>query len=63
MAHIPIHNETAYTFTEDITQHIIRDAHEHFGGCIGKKGAAYATFFRGVTNVWGVSRSWTAADC
>ena len=31
MAHIPIHNETAYTLTEDITQQIIRDAHEHFG--------------------------------
>jgi hypothetical protein len=31
MAHIPIHNETAYTLTEHITQQIIRDAHEHFG--------------------------------
>jgi len=31
MANIPIHNETAYTLTEDITQYIIRDAHEHFG--------------------------------
>ena len=31
MAHIPIHNETTYTLTEDITQQIIRDAHEHFG--------------------------------
>src|SRR5919199_591684 len=31
MASIPIHNETAYTLTEDITQQIIRDAHEHFG--------------------------------
>jgi len=31
-------------------------------GCIGKKGAPYAAFFRGVTNVWGVSRSWIAAD-
>jgi hypothetical protein len=31
MAHIPIHNETAYTLTEDITQQIIRDAQEHFG--------------------------------
>ena len=30
-------------------------------GCIGKKGATYAAFFRGVTNVWGVSRSWIAA--
>src|SRR5262250_2325423 len=31
MASIPIHNETAYTLTDDITQQIIRDAHEHFG--------------------------------
>ena len=31
MANIPIHNETAYTFTEDITQQIIGDAQEHFG--------------------------------
>ncbi len=31
-------------------------------GCIGKKGATYAAFFRGFTNVWGVSRSWAAAD-
>src|SRR4030095_236890 len=31
MARIPIHNETAYTLTEDITQQIIRDAQEHFG--------------------------------
>jgi hypothetical protein len=31
-------------------------------GCIGKKGATYAASFRGVTNVWDVSRSWTAAD-
>src|SRR5438046_10472278 len=31
MASIPIHNETAYAFTEDITQQIIGDAHEHFG--------------------------------
>src|SRR4029453_2067556 len=31
MASIPIHNETAYTLTDDITQHIIGDAHEHFG--------------------------------
>ncbi len=30
-------------------------------GCIGKKGATYAAFFRGVTNVGGVSRSWIAA--
>jgi len=32
-------------------------------GWIGKKGATYAAFFRGVTNVWGVSRSWIAAAC
>ncbi len=31
-------------------------------GCIGKKGATYAAFFRGFTNVWGVSRSWASAD-
>ncbi len=31
MASIPIHNETAYTLTDDITQQIIGDAHEHFG--------------------------------
>src|SRR6266568_8892533 len=31
MASIPIHNETDYTLTDDITQQIIRDAHEHFG--------------------------------
>ena len=31
MASIPIHNETAYTLTDDITQQIIRDAQEHFG--------------------------------
>src|SRR5712691_610987 len=31
-------------------------------GCIGKKGAPYAAFFRGFTNVWGSSRSWAAAD-
>ena len=28
---------------------------------IGKKGAPYAASCRGVTNVWDVSRSWTAA--
>src|SRR5215510_13560133 len=32
-------------------------------GCIGKKGATYAAFSRGVTNVGGVSHSWIAADC
>jgi len=32
------------------------------GGCIGKKGAPYAAFFRGFTNVWGSSRSWAAAS-
>jgi hypothetical protein len=31
MASIPIHNETDYTLTDDMTQHIIRDAHDHFG--------------------------------
>ena len=30
MVSIPIHNETAYTLTDDITQQIISDAHEHF---------------------------------
>ena len=31
MASIPIHNETEYLLTDDMTQHIIRDAQEHFG--------------------------------
>ena len=31
MAYIPIHNETDYTLTDDMTQQIIRDAREHFG--------------------------------
>ena len=31
MASIPIHNETDYTLTNDMTQQIIRDAHDHFG--------------------------------
>ena len=31
MASIPIHNETEYTLTDDMTQQIIRDAQEHFG--------------------------------
>jgi hypothetical protein len=31
MASIPIHNETDYTLTDDMTQHIIHDAQEHFG--------------------------------
>src|SRR4030095_10139920 len=31
MPSIPIHNETTYTLTDDITQQIIRDAQEHFG--------------------------------
>ena len=31
MASIPIHNETDYTLTDDMMQHIIRDAQEHFG--------------------------------
>src|SRR5215813_8364494 len=31
MASIPIHNETDYPLTDDMTQQIIRDAQEHFG--------------------------------
>ena len=31
MASIPIHNETDYTLTDDMMQHIIRDTQEHFG--------------------------------
>ena len=31
MANIPIHNETDYALTDDMTTHIIRDAQEHFG--------------------------------
>ena len=31
MASIPIHNETDYTLTDEMTQQIIRDAQEHFG--------------------------------
>ena len=31
MVTIPIHNETDYALTDDMTQHIIRDAHDHFG--------------------------------
>jgi len=31
MASIPIHNETDYTLTDAMTQHILRDAQEHFG--------------------------------
>jgi hypothetical protein len=31
MAGIPIHNETDYPLTDDMMQHILRDAHEHFG--------------------------------
>ena len=31
MASIPIHNETDYLLTHDMTQHILRDAQEHFG--------------------------------
>src|SRR5215813_13562927 len=31
MASIPIHNETDYMLTEDMTKQIIRDAQEHFG--------------------------------
>ena len=31
MASIPIHNETEYALTDDMTKQIIRDAQEHFG--------------------------------
>src|SRR5437867_10619065 len=31
MVSIPIHNETEYTLTDDMTKQIIRDAQEHFG--------------------------------
>ncbi len=31
MASIPIHNETDYLLTNDMMQHILRDAQEHFG--------------------------------
>jgi hypothetical protein len=31
MVSIPIHNETDYTLTDDMMQHILRDAQEHFG--------------------------------
>ena len=31
MASIPIHNETDYLLTHDMTQYILRDAQEHFG--------------------------------
>jgi hypothetical protein len=31
MASIPIHNETEYNLTDDMTKQIIRDAQEHFG--------------------------------
>jgi hypothetical protein len=31
MASIPIHNETEYTLTDEMTQQITRDAQEHFG--------------------------------
>ena len=31
MASIPIHNETDYLLTNDMTQQIMRDAQEHFG--------------------------------
>jgi hypothetical protein len=32
MATMPINNETDYSLTDDMRQHIIRDVHEHFGG-------------------------------
>jgi hypothetical protein len=31
VASIPIHNETEYTLTDDMTKQMIRDAQEHFG--------------------------------
>ena len=31
MASIPIHNETDYMLTDDMMEHIVRDAQEHFG--------------------------------
>src|SRR5262249_49730908 len=31
MASIPIHNETDYPLTDEMMQHILRDAQEHFG--------------------------------
>jgi hypothetical protein len=31
MVDIPIHNETDYPLTDAMTQHILRDAQEHFG--------------------------------
>ena len=34
MASIPIHNETDYLLTHDMTQHILRDAQEHFGEAV-----------------------------
>ena len=42
--------------------HVVGMSIIHPYGCIGKKGATYATFFWGFTNVWGVSRSWASAD-
>jgi hypothetical protein len=32
MASMPIHNETDYSLTDNMRQHIIRDVHEYFGG-------------------------------
>ena len=34
MVSIPIHNETDYLLTHDMTQHILRDAQEHFGEAV-----------------------------
>ena len=31
MANIPIHNETGYALTDEMTTYILRDAQEHFG--------------------------------
>jgi len=32
MASMPIHNETDYPLTDNMSQHIIRDVYEYFGG-------------------------------
>jgi hypothetical protein len=40
---------------------LVKRIHALLAGPIGPKGAPYAAFFRGVTNVWGVS-PWIAAD-
>ena len=42
MASIPIQNETDYTLTDDMTQQMIRDTHEHFGEEILRFGCSLA---------------------